>query len=171
MADSKAVSERTAEADTGRRRMADRFGFWLGMVNLVVLVPFAILPVTLLRTDHMMFHLVYIPCLIIGLWLIWQLKGLAPNRALRVLAWVLLAAQSVALLGHAGELFAVMQHGGFEAPYEVFEEPEHVLSARFALPAIMLSILTMVVMDLTAGIQGILHRARRVQRHGLGLEK
>ena len=171
MADSKAVTERTAETDTGRRRMADRFGFWLGMANLVVLVPFAILPFTLLRTDHMTFHLVYIPCLIIGLWVIWQLKGLAPNRTLRVLAWILLAAQSIALLGHTGELFAVIQHGGFEAPYEVFEEPEHVRSAQFALPAIMLTILTMIVIDLTAGIRGLFHRSHRVQRHGLGLER
>ena len=171
MADSKAVSERTAEAETGPKRVADRFGFWLGMANLVVLVPFAILPATLLRTDHMTFHLVYIPCLIIGLWVIWQLKGLSPNRALRVLAWILLAAQSIALLGHAGELFAVIQHGGFEAPYEVFEEPEHVQSARFALPAIMLTILTMIVIDLTAGIQGMFHRSQRVEPHGPGLGK
>lgn len=166
MADSKAVTERTAETDTGRRRMADRFGFWLGMANLVVLVPFAILPVTLLGTAHMTFHLIYIPCLIIGLWVIWQLKGLAPNRTLRVLAWILLAAQSIALLGHAGELFAVIQHGGFEAPYEVFEEPEHVRSAQFALPAIMLTILTMIVIDLTAGIRGLFHRSHRAELHG-----
>jgi hypothetical protein len=171
MADSKAVSERTSVTVTGRRRMADRFGFWLGMANLVVLVPFAILPMTLLRTDHMTFHLVYIPCLIIGLWVIWQLKGLAPNRALRVLAWILLAAQSIALLGHAGELFAVMQHGGFAAPYEVFEEPDHVGSAQFALPAIMLTLLTVIVIDLTAGIQGMFHRAHRVELHGPGLRK
>lgn len=171
MADSQAVREQATGADSGRRRMADRFGFWLGMANLVVLVPFAILPFTLLRTDHMMFHLVYIPCLIIGLWVIWQLKGLAQHRPLRVLAWILLAAQTIALLGHAGELFAVIQYGGFDAPYEVFEEPEHEMSARFALPAIMLTILTMIVIDLTAGIQGILHRAHRVQRHGLALEK
>ncbi len=169
MADSKAVSERTAEAETGRRRMADRFGFWLGMANLVVLVPFAILPFTLLRTDHMAFHLVYIPCLIIGLWVIWQLKRLAPNRTLRVLAWILLAAQSIALLGHGGELFAVIQHGGFEAPFEVFEEPEHVAAARFALPAIMMTILTMIVIDLTEGIQGLFHRSHRLEPHGRGL--
>ena len=169
MADNKAVSERTAEAESGRRRMADRFGFWLGMANLVVLVPFAILPVTLLGTDHMAFHLLYIPCLILGLWVIWQLKGLAPNRVLGVLAWILLVAQSIALLGHAGELFAVIQHGGFAAPYEVFEEPEHVAAARFALPAIMLTILTMVVIDLTAGIQGIFHRSHRVEPHARGL--
>ena len=171
MADSKAVTERTAETVTGRRRMADRFGFWLGMANLVVLVPFAILPFTLLRTDHMTFHLVYIPCLIIGLWVIWQLKGLAPNRTLRVLAWILLSAQSIALLGHTGELFAVIQHGGFEAPYEVFEEPEHVRSAQFALPAIMLTILTMIVIDLTAGIRGLFHRSRRAELHMPGLRK
>lgn len=171
--DSPAVSERMAEpqADSGRRGVTERFGFWLGMVNLAVVVPFAILPFTLLRTNHMAFHLVYIPCLIIGLWVIWQLKGVSPNRALRVLTWILLAAQSIALLGHVGELFSVMQHGGFEAPYETFAEPDHVLPAQFTVSAIMLTLLTVIVINLTAGVRGMFRRALRLELYGLGLRK
>jgi hypothetical protein len=158
-----------AEGKPKRNRVVQRFGFWLGMVNLVVFVPLLNLPVAILMDGHMAFHLVYIPCLVLGLWLIWQLKRLSPNRALRIMAWILLAAQPILLLGHAGELFAVIHHGGFEASDELFNDPDHQAPATLTLLAITLTLLALVAINLFAAIRGVFRRALRLELLRLGL--
>ena len=152
-----------------RNRVAQRFGFWLGMVNLVVFVPLLNLPVAILMDAHMAFHLLYIPCIVLGLWLIWQLKRLSPNRALRIMTWTLLAAQPILLLGHAGELFAVINHGGFEASDELFNDPDHLAPASFTLLAITLTLLALIAIDLSAAVRGVFRRALRLELLRLGL--
>ena len=158
-----------AQGEPKRYRVTQRFGFWLGMVNLVVFLPLLSLPVAILMDGHLAFHLLYIPCLILGLWLIWQLKRLSPNRALRIMAWILLAAQPVLLLGHSGELFAVISHGGFEAGDELFNDPDHQAPASFTLLAITLTLLALVAINLSAAVRGLFRRALRLELLRLGL--
>lgn len=170
--DSEPATERITEAQgKSGRRVTQRFGFWLGMVNLVVFLPIANLPVAILMNGHMAFHLVYIPCLVLGLWLVWQLKHVCPNRALRIMTWILLAAQPILLLGHIGELFAVINHGGFEATDELFKDPDHLLPANFTLLAITLTVLTLIVINLCAAVRGVFRRALRLELQRLGLRK
>lgn len=164
-----AVPGPEAQEKPRRDRVTQRFGFWLGMVNLVVFIPLLNLPVAILMNGHMAFHLLYIPCLVLGLWLIWQLKRVAPNRALRIMTWILLAAQPVLLLGHAGELFAVINHGGFEASDELFNDPDHLAPASFTLLAITLTLLALIAINLSAAVRGLFRRALRQELLRLGL--
>jgi hypothetical protein len=82
---------------------------------------------------------------------------------------MLLAAQPILLLGHAGELFAVIYHGGFEASDELFNDPDHQAPATLTLLAITLTLLALVAINLFAAIRGVFRRALRLELLRLGL--
>ena len=97
--------------------------------------------------------------------LAFHLIGLALCTAavltLRVLTWVATIAFPTWAVGHAGELFTVLTHGGVHADEHLFEHPVHVFFATIAVPAWMLSVLSSLVLLITAGVQAIVRRVRR----------
>jgi hypothetical protein len=138
---------------------------------LLIFVPFAILPFTFLSGivvpytalwGHAVFHLIYLPILGAGWWALLFFVRESSNRALRVIAAVMLLCQTSGLFGHAGELVSVVQRGFFTAPYSIFSENPHMFFAHFAVLGIMASELLLIVLTVTAVVQRFLRRSPKV---------
>ena len=138
---------------------------------LLIFVPFAILPFTFLSGNvvphtalwgHAAFHLIYLPILAAGWWALRRFVREPSNVALRVIVALILVCQTSALFGHAGELLTVVQRGFFSAPESIFSENPHMFFATFAVAGIMASQLLLIVLTVTAAVQRLLRRSRRV---------
>jgi len=138
---------------------------------LLIFVPFAILPFVFLTPivlprsvlwSHAMFHLIYLPILVVGWWVLWRFVREPSNLALRAIAAVMLLCETSGLFGHAGELVTVIQRGFFSAPYAIFSENPHMFFAKFALGGILASEVLLIVLTVTAVVQRLLRRSPRV---------
>jgi hypothetical protein len=138
---------------------------------LVIFVPFAVLPLTFLSGlvvphtalwGHAAFHLIYLPILVAGWWVLWRFVREPSNLALRVIAALMLLCETSGLFGHAGELVSVVQRGFLSAPYSIFSENPHMFFAKFALLGIISSQVLLIVLTITAAVQRLLRRSPRV---------
>jgi hypothetical protein len=119
-------------------------------------LPFATLPwVTIARaqpqpwySSHALFHVVYLPIIAVAIWAAWRIAVTAPQRVMRVLAWLIVAAQTAGFIGHAGELISVTRNGGWDAGEEIFDEAVHALSANLTVPALLIGIVLVVVLTI-----------------------
>ncbi|QLQ10423.1 MAG: hypothetical protein HZY75_08500 [Nocardioidaceae bacterium] len=131
-------------------------------VWLTTWLPFWTLPwVTLAQNQfHFGFHVVYIPIVIASIYFVLRFIREAPTKSQRIIARVLLALQSLALLGHLGELLAVgwvLVNEGYAASDgdALFEDNAfHVASANLTVPALGLGMLTLLVLTIIAAGQG-----------------
>ncbi len=144
----------------------------VGIVRLwlLVFVPFVVLPFLFLSGivvphtalwGHAVFHLIYLPIVAAAWWALWRFVSEPSHLALRVIAALMLLCQTSFLFGHAGELVSVVQRGFFSAPYSIFSENPHVFFATFAVAGIMASELLLIVLTVTAVVQGLLRRSPR----------
>ena len=139
---------------------------------LLIFVPFAILPFTFLSGivvphtalwGHAAFHLIYLPILAAGWWALWGFVREPSNLALRVIAALMLLCQTSGLFGHAGELVSVVQRGFLSAPTSIFSENPHMFFASFAVLGIVSSEVLLIALTVTAAVQRLLGRSRRVR--------
>ena len=138
---------------------------------LLIFVPFAILPFAFIAGmvvphtalwGHAVFHLIYLPILAAGWWALWRFVREPSNLALRVIAALMLLCQTSGLFGHAGELVSVVQRGFLSAPESIFSENPHMFFATFAVLGIVSSEVLLIVLTVTAVVQRLLRRSRRV---------
>jgi hypothetical protein len=141
----------------------------VGLLWLVTWLPFVVMVLlmiafsTLWEADsvsHIVWHVLYIPLLVIGVIVARRFARDAATRALTVQGWVLAGLLAIAVAGHLGELLtALVRFGqdGFQNldTTDLFEDPEssHYKIANITVPAIMLSLLTVVVVTVTAAVQ------------------
>ena len=139
---------------------------------LLIFVPFAVLPFSFLSGivvphtalwGHAVFHLIYLPILAAGWWALWRFVREPSNLALRVIAALMLLCQTSGLFGHAGELVSVVQRGFLSAPTSLFSENPHMFFASFAVLGIVSSELLLIALTVTAAVQRLLGRSRRVR--------
>ena len=139
---------------------------------LLIFVPFAILPFVFLSGivvphtalwGHAVFHVIYLPILAAGWWALWGFVREPSNLALRVIAALMLLCETSAIFGHAGELVTVVQRGFLSAPVSLFSENPHMFFAKFALFPIIASELLLIALTVTAAVQRLLGRSRRVR--------
>lgn len=134
----------------------------LGYIWLATWLPFLTLPwVTIAQGQaHFWFHVSYIPVIVVSLYLLLRFLRQAPTRAQRVIAGAAMLFQGAALLGHAGELVAVVRfwiNDGYASTNtdEIFlEDPLHTTSAMFAPTGLMLGLVAVLVLTITAWWQG-----------------
>ena len=55
----------------------------------------------------------------------------------------------------------MLTHGGAHADHDLFQHPVHMFFANIAVPSWMATVLSILVLLITAGIQAILRRVRR----------
>jgi hypothetical protein len=79
----------------------------------------------------------------------------------RVLTWISTVAFVAWAVGHTGELATVLTHGGPHADHELFQHPVHVFFTTIAVPSWMLTVLSSLVLLITAGVQALVRAARR----------
>jgi len=101
----------------------------LALVWLSMVVPaFAAVaiggPVGLL--PHVVFHPIYLACLVVTIVLAWRLRASTAHRGIRVLAAVVAVTSAIAFVGQAGEEAVVIAHGGMDAPDHLLEEADHL---------------------------------------------
>lgn len=133
---------------------------WFVIVLATTVVPFAILPwITIAREQpqpwyfsHALFHIVYLPIIAVAAFAGFQLARTAAQGGVRVLAYLLVAAQTAAFAGHAGELVSVTRNGGFDAGEEIFEEWLHSLSETFALPGLLAGLALVVAITVVLAV-------------------
>src|SRR2546423_2437306 len=140
-------------------------------LGLLIFVPFAILPFSFISGivvphaalwGHAVFHLIYLPIAAAACWALWRFVREPSNLALRVIAALLLLCQTSFLFGHAGELVSVVQRGFLSAPESIFSENPHMFFASFAVLGIVSSEVLLIVLTVTAAVQRLLRRSRRV---------
>jgi hypothetical protein len=146
----------TARAHLGRR---------LALLGAVLVVT-AGLPFIFLREDgprwyHLVFHLVGVTVCAIGLIVLREVRRAAASRTLRVMTWVSTVAVTGWLIGHLGELVTVLTHGGAQADHDLFQHPVHTFFATIAVPSWMATVLSILVLLITAGVQAVIRRVRR----------
>ena len=146
----------------------------VGIVRLwlLIFVPFAVLPFVFISGKvlpdtalwgHAVFHLIYLPILAAGWWALWRFVREPSNLALRVIAALMLLCQTSGLFGHAGELVSVVQRGFLSAPTSLFSENPHMFFASFAVLGIVSSEVLLIALTVTAAVQRLLVRSRRVR--------
>src|SRR5207302_4810336 len=111
---------------------------------------------------HAAFHIIYAPIAAAACWALWRFVREPSNLALRVVAALLLVCQASFLFGHAGELVSVAQRGFFSAPESIFSENPHMFFATFAVLGIISSQVLLIVLTVTAAVQRLLRRSRKV---------
>ena len=146
----------TAPAHLGRR---------LALLGAVLIVATG-LPFIFLREDgprsyHLVFHLLGITVCAVGVVVLREVRRAAASTTLRVLTWVSTVTMIGWMVGHLGELVTVLTHGGAHADHDLFQHPVHLFFATIAVPAWMATVLSMLVLLITAGIQAIIRRVRR----------
>lgn len=95
--------------------------------------------------SHATFHLLYLPIIAAAGWFGLRLARTGTTRPLRISAALVVATQAVAFVGHVGELWVVMDNGGFDAPESVFDLPPHAAFADVTPLALLVSALVVVV--------------------------
>ena len=146
----------TVPASLGRR---------LALLGAVLAVDIA-LPLIFLREDgprwyHPVFHLLGITVCAVGVVVLCAVRRAAASKTLRVMTWVSTVAVIGWMVGHLGELVTVLTHGGAHADHDLFQHPVHLFFATIAVPSWMATVLSTLVLLITAGIQAIIRRVRR----------
>ena len=90
-----------------------------------------------------------------------EVRRAAASKTLRVMTWVSTVAVIGWMVGHLGELVTVLTHGGAHADHDLFQHPVHMFFANIAVPSWMATVLSILVLLITASIQAILRRVRR----------
>ena len=145
---------------TAERRPGWRCGLLAALLVAAVALPFIFLgegP----SWFHLVFHLLGIALCTVAVLTLRSVRRNAASRTLRVLTWISTVAFLAWLIGHAGELATVVTHGGAHADQALFENPVHVFFATIAVPAWMTSVLSSLVLLVTAGIQAIIRKVKR----------
>ena len=146
----------TAPAPLGRRLAL------LGAVFVVCVgLPFLFLSEDGPRWYHLVFHLLGIALCAGGVVALRGVRRAAVSRALRVMTWVSTVAMTGWVLGHLGELATVLTHGGAHADHDLFQHPVHLFFATIAVPSWAATVLSLLVLLITAGVQAIIRRVRR----------
>jgi hypothetical protein len=141
---------------------------WIMVLWCTTVLPFATLPwVTIVReqperwySSHAIFHIVYLPIIAIAIVAAAQLRREGMPGAVRLLAWLLVAAEAIGFAGHAGELVAVAQHGWFDAGEDVFDKMLQEVSAAMTVPALPAGIVIVVAITVAAGLHARRERAQ-----------
>ena len=141
-----------------------RTGWRLGLLSVLLIVSVA-LPFIFLGEGpswfHLVFHLLGITVCTAAVLTLRGIRRHGASTTLRVMTWVSTVAFLAWLVGHTGELATVVTHGGAHADQHLFEHPVHVFFATIAVPAWMLSVLSSLVLLVTAGIQAIVRHVKR----------
>jgi hypothetical protein len=155
------ASQRTESGSAGRPRLGSRLGAFAAVVAVSIA-----LPLVFLREDgpswfHLVFHLLGIIVCALGVLILRGVRQATTSRTLRVLTWVSTVAFAGWAVGHTGELVTVLTHGGPHADHELFEHPVHMFFATIAVPSWMLTVLSSLVLLITAGVRAIIRAVRR----------
>lgn len=155
----------TTAASLGAEKVVQdsHLGRALGLLSAVLVVSIA-LPLIFLREGpwyHLVFHLLGIAVCVLGVLVLRAVRRAATSKALRVMTWVGTVAFLGWAVGHAGELVTVLTYGGAHAENELFQHPVHMFFANIAAPAWMLTVLSTLVVLVTAGVQALRRRGRR----------
>lgn len=145
---------------TADHRLGRRFGLFAAVVAASIVLPFIFLgegP----RWYHLAFHLIGVPLCLLAIVVLRSIRRAARSRTLRVMTWISTVAFAAWGIGHAGELVTVLTHGGAHADEHLFEHPVHMFFATIAVPSWMLSVVSSLVLLVTAGIQALRRRVRR----------
>lgn len=145
---------------TAERRPGWRFGLLAALFVAAVALPFIFLgegP----SWFHLVFHLLGIALCTVAVLTLRSIRRHAASKTLRVLTWIGTVAFLAWLIGHAGELVTVVTHGGAHADQTLFENPVHLFFASIAVPAWMTSVLSSLVLLITAGVQAIIRKVKR----------
>ena len=152
-------------ASAGPAPAPTHLGRRLALLGAVLAVDIG-LPFIFLRADgprwyHLAFHLIGITICAIALVVLREVRRAAAGTTLRVMTWVSTVAVIGWLIGHLGELVTVLTHGGAHADPDLFQHPVHTFFATIAVPSWMATVLSVLVLLITAGIQAIIRRVRR----------
>lgn len=151
-------------ADTTSRALDPRLGRRLGLLA-AVLAASLVLPFVFLGDGplwyHLAFHLIGVPLCLAAVLTLRLVRRSAASRTLRVMTWVSTVSYVGWAIGHSGELVTVLTHGGAHAELALFEHPVHVFFATIAVPSWMLSVVSVLVLLITAGVQAVARRVRR----------
>lgn len=160
-----AMTTTTSPRSESRTAAGPGLGLRLAAFAAVV-APSIVLPFIFLREDgpswfHLVFHLLGITVCALGVLTLRGVRQATTSRTLRVMTWVSTVAFFGWAVGHTGELATVLTHGGPQTEHELFEHPVHMLFATIAVPSWMLTVLSSLVLLLTAGAQAIIRAVRR----------
>lgn len=145
---------------TAERRPGWRFGLLAALFVASIALPFIFLgegP----SWFHLVFHLLGVALCTVAVLTLRSIRRHAASKTLRVLTWISTVAFLAWFVGHAGELATVVTHGGAHADQTLFENPVHVFFATIAVPAWMTSVLSSLVLLITAGVQAIIRKVKR----------
>ena len=139
--------------------------FFLPLLVLpVVFISDVVLPHTFLAS-HALFHLVYIPVIVVAVRTCFGYAREAPSALTRNLARTVGVFQLVGLFGRVGELVTVFLSGGFGAPADLFEDSWHRFFANFAPTGLAASVLALIALTVVAAVGSWpVRRVRRVRR-------
>ncbi|MBS1905673.1 MAG: hypothetical protein JST33_03695 [Actinobacteria bacterium] len=101
---------------------------------------------------HVLFHLLYIPLVLLTMWPIVRLRATA-RGVVRVLATIVAAVYPLAAIGQIGETVVAIAHGGLHPTAEVFDEPAHMAFAGVGGLALFLTLFLMSALSIVAGIR------------------
>ncbi|MDP3967934.1 MAG: hypothetical protein Q8Q02_06605 [Nocardioides sp.] len=125
--------------------------------SFLVFLPFAAAGDTSLL--HISAHVIQLPLLVLAVLAAWRFRTTAVARTSRVIGWVLSATLSLALVAIAVELISAVVRFGQDgwvnrATPDIWETGVHYWAASLAVPALMLSMLAVLVLVVTAAVQG-----------------
>jgi hypothetical protein len=155
------VEGASAEPTTAPAALGRRLAVLGALLAVFIALPFFFLRGDGPRWYHLVFHLLGITLCTIGVVVLREVRRAAASKTLRVMTWVSTVAVIGWMVGHLGELVTVLTHGGAHADHDLFQHPVHMFFANIAVPSWMATVLSILVLLITAGIQAILRRVRR----------
>ncbi len=155
------VEDTSTGPATAPARLGRRLAVLSALLAVFIALPFFFLGEDGPRWYHLVFHLLGITLCVIGLIVLREVRRATSSKTLRVLTWVSTVAVLGWLVGHLGELVTVLTHGGAHADHDLFQHPVHMFFATIAVPSWMATVLSTLVLLITAGIQAIIRRVRR----------
>lgn len=125
--------------------------------SFLVFLPFAAAGDTSLL--HISAHVIQLPMLIFAVLAVWRFRATATTRTPRVLGWVLSVTLPLAVVAISVELISALVRLGQDgwvnrATPDIWETGVHYWAASLAVPALMLSMLAVLVLVLTSAVQG-----------------
>ncbi|MBK7821743.1 MAG: hypothetical protein IPJ61_11895 [Tessaracoccus sp.] len=130
----------------------------IALLLVTIALPLIFLPMEA-SWGHLVFHLLGIATCVLAVLLLRDVRRLSQGKAVPVLTWVTTVFFAAWLVGHIGELFVVLTHGGAHADHDVFDHPTHVFFASIAVPGWMASVVTTLIL-LIAVVVSVVRRAR-----------
>lgn len=128
---------------------------------LTVLVPFVVTvavggPTSDQLMPHGTYHLVYAVIVAGAIAVLWRWRTTSTSAAVRKLTFVMVALQGLAIIGHLGEWASTLSDGHYVEDTTVVagDEGLHTLFAAVTVPALVLSILTLLALSVVAVRQG-----------------